>query len=951
MPLGEAKTIMCHCKRNILLTVLVILLSGFTVQLDALENDGNNLYVINTEFFDFIYKEKSETTALILAEKADGLYRKAASLLCTETNLHLPVYIISDIQQLNGYFTNSPYNQIGIYDTPCDIDDLAVFSETIVSDFYHELIHAITINMKSNTSEAISKVMGDFFSPAMLMHSTLSTLEGATVSFESMDGEGRLNNGDSMAYLVQAKLEDKFPSWIEASGVRDVFPSGPYPYYFGGAFSDFIQKKYGMEKYSEFWKECGKISLKLVEDIYRDVYGKKIDEDWEAFRNSVPVPALCLDSEVTGILNRPSYSKCMAVRQGERKGVVFLKDNSYVMYAGTGDDGKLEEPVTLFSGDSSFKNLSFTEDGRYLFVISLDTLNSGKYCLRIYDMRQADFLSCRLPETVQAAVQKGSDGVEYLVTVAVHDGETYREIRRFQDILLEGEKAELLFSEKYNRYSENYGLISTPESLVSLQKDSGTWKLYLDSVSEGYFKDHREYCLPEGMVPSSISFSGSHQGKTYISLSVAGKGLLAGDETSPGSLSRLLLLEVDEASGNIHASLQKQDVSGGLHDVCYDPVSDGLFFISRKAESQDPSLCSGVPGGLRTLADLEERDSSGRSDENVPLVTRYSSQDRKPYNKYSSLLQGMLLPVGVNLFTDDVSLGVTYVSMDITQSCQLIVSAGMDPFSGKGSAGISFSTGLFGITIAPEWNSNGFDKFRMFLNAGLEMPFRTENEYLYVGGASGVLLCPDKTSGLNNTLKAGYGMNYRTGMEYYSRLGFSAYMTLDNSINWSRNEALHGYLNIGLQLSARLPKVLPLENYGRHTFNMPLSVSAALMADQNNFLSLGAETVLYSYEFQKEVPYADLYCNRFSWTAGILSSWGYSSPEDLAVFNLFGHFKNMGTMKNITGISTGLNFTVTLPLSSLSSFSFKLGADYTRFVNNTVDDREYEVTICGMFTF
>ena len=99
---------------------------------------AEQLYTLRSEHFEFIYPEESEETAILLFDNAENLYEKATSLLQTDINLFMPVFITPNTQQLNAYYTAAPYNRIVFFDTPPDYFDLAVFSETKVSVFYHE---------------------------------------------------------------------------------------------------------------------------------------------------------------------------------------------------------------------------------------------------------------------------------------------------------------------------------------------------------------------------------------------------------------------------------------------------------------------------------------------------------------------------------------------------------------------------------------------------------------------------------------------------------------------------------------------------------------------------------------------------------------------------------------------------------------------------------------------
>ena len=253
-------------------------------------NYSTDDHTIVTSYFDIIYSYGSEQTALLLAQNVDALYEKAAALFNTSTWMRLPVVVSQSQQQLNAYYTAVPFNHIVVYDTVCDSAELAVFSETLLSVFYHELVHAVTANIRSPFGQSFAKLFGDFYTPSFLLNTNMSFIEGATVSSESADGEGRVNDGLSMSYLVQAKVENKFPGWKDVAGARDIYPTGPYYYQFGGAFNAYIRDKYGIEKYAAFWKKAGSEHFYLLQGCFKRVYGVSIEKEWKSFKDSIPVP-------------------------------------------------------------------------------------------------------------------------------------------------------------------------------------------------------------------------------------------------------------------------------------------------------------------------------------------------------------------------------------------------------------------------------------------------------------------------------------------------------------------------------------------------------------------------------------------------------------------------------------------------------------------------------------
>ena len=370
-----------------LVATLIILSSLFALCAEDSKKEDKTFYQINTKYFQIIYQQKSLETATLLYENADQLYEDIAKKLNTETNLSIPVLIRSDIQALNAYFTSYPYNRIVLYDTIPDGQSLAVFSDTILSVFYHELVHAVTLNMKNKTWRFIGNLFGDFLSPTIISSPTVFS-EGATVSFESATGEGRLNSGYAKNILVQAKLENKLPDWKEASGANDKYRVGDYPYIFGGAFHQFLQEKYGMEKYSELWKTLASKDA-LTEPLFKQVYGKKLKVVWSEFLDTIPTLPV-VEANQSNLTKKDNIT-CFTTENNTT--IYYSKDDKAIYSL---KDGKQKKILTT----TSVADLSLSDDERFLAITKLNP--EMQYETYVYDLQKKSYLkgylaSFRLP--------------------------------------------------------------------------------------------------------------------------------------------------------------------------------------------------------------------------------------------------------------------------------------------------------------------------------------------------------------------------------------------------------------------------------------------------------------------------------------------------------------------------------------------------------------------------
>jgi len=253
--------------------------------------------VIQTKHFDIIFPKESEPSARLLASYADRVYEHVSSLLGIEVHGRIPVTFSPHTDLFNGYY-NVFFNHIMLFDTPMDVE-WTNFKNNLEKLFLHELTHAVSMNTRSPEYERSNRIFGNLATPA-LVYAPQFMVEGVTVSFESLDGYGRANDPRTKQYLRQALFENKFLTPFQASGVYDLpnRPSG-YWYEYGGLFSAWLQQKYGMEKYSQLWKEMGKdaaFSFFVYKSgyyrIFKKVYGVDFLDEWKKFGASFVLKGL-----------------------------------------------------------------------------------------------------------------------------------------------------------------------------------------------------------------------------------------------------------------------------------------------------------------------------------------------------------------------------------------------------------------------------------------------------------------------------------------------------------------------------------------------------------------------------------------------------------------------------------------------------------------------------------
>jgi hypothetical protein len=282
--------IILHLKRrlsSIHIIFSLLLLFGSSLQAQTFK-PFTRLFVLKTEHFDIIYPEQSRPTAQRLAEFADEVYQEVSDRLGINVSDRIPVTISPDTDEFNGYMATVPYPHIVLFDTPMDIE-WTTFQDPLRSLFLHELTHAISLNSRSGIAAGLHRIFGSWANPTFLT-APLFMVEGVTVSFESLDGYGRANDPLVQQRIRQAVLEKRPLSPFQASGVYDFPPLGRAYYEYGGLFSAWLQKTYGLDKYGKLWRAMGsKIPLSLFyynhsfARIFKDTYKISLKDAWQEF--------------------------------------------------------------------------------------------------------------------------------------------------------------------------------------------------------------------------------------------------------------------------------------------------------------------------------------------------------------------------------------------------------------------------------------------------------------------------------------------------------------------------------------------------------------------------------------------------------------------------------------------------------------------------------------------
>lgn len=356
-------------KRTFLFSIMLCLIGLVLVNAQSYRG-FTGFSVIDTEFFEIIYPEESLGTARLLQSMADDVYREASEELDLYADSKIPVCISGHTEEFNGYMNLFPYPHIMLFDTPMD-SEWTSFPNSLRSLFKHELVHALSLTTRSKGFSVFHTIFGGWVSPALL-NSPFFMIEGVTVSLESTDGYGRINDPLVRQHIRQAVWEDKALTPFQASGVYDLPPFGKSYYEYGGLFSDFIQRNYGMEKYQELWKAIGKApiySLFFYRSAFYRIFSKIYDEPfldvWNEFLESYRPEQLETNNQ-----NILYDGELLISAIDTHEDAVFILDtisSSIVVH-----DRTTNTTSKLFNTDNSAYDIAVHPDGERMLVSSYD---------------------------------------------------------------------------------------------------------------------------------------------------------------------------------------------------------------------------------------------------------------------------------------------------------------------------------------------------------------------------------------------------------------------------------------------------------------------------------------------------------------------------------------------------------------------------------------------------
>lgn len=942
------------------------------------------LYTIKTQYFDINFDGETLDDAKKIACVADSYYLEITKKFDCEPYLRFPVTLTREVESLNGFYSPFPYNMIVLYVAEPGSPEMESYNDTLLSVFYHELSHAVTLNMKSPVFQKLSRIFGDFASP-VLFSMPYFWIEGAAVFSESCmeyDDGGRLKNPYFTSLLVQAKINDvagikKFPSWRDVLGARDTTPGGRDRYVFGGCFAEYLAENYGMEKYAVLWKNAGdSMNLAFSAGVFKKTYGRKIDDVWNDFKNSITIQeniyksgfdklSQLSDENPSALVSRKNaFVSALDVFYDEKSNqekIVFYDSSSRKVYfeqKNLDDESqKKSKPKKLFSA-AGITDLRFSDDGKKIFVTRCVSKKTVKIENGIYDIKKKKY-------------------------------EILKNSNDFDKVNHHNENENMRKSSVWEKFPD--------ENQVSIEKNALSWKILFNQK-----KYSPELPENEKIMLVNPHFLKSDEKTAFISFSWA-KFASKNDDFKDLALPKTGILKINLETLDAKFYLQKKSVFAGLsiHAV------------------NDAALLSADESGTRILAVLEDYEqnplyeialppledenawesalANESADENQkafsyenPSVVSVRDQNQNPaesaeepdfeiknFSSLSYFFKGTKLPFGiVPLKNDDFAtcstavLGATYITSKPYLDDILVLSAGYDFFYDDAGLLLTYSTSddssSFSSSSSVLFDSDIFKQaaenltFSKTLWRGLVSSFsagfkgdavygRTAEEDVEISADGGNEIAkkgelwkkgfftkdtffltfsnvrkvaPKRNQIFGFTFQPFLDFEYKDYKEEWEIADsddvhytmFSA--VFSNSNKGSSEKIEEKYLNAGGTLISRIPGIFPL------------TLTASLFPSSKYFAYGSAKANLLELEIQKGIPAVSVYAARLDLNLSYFGRISYDHGDFWDISKTYGIARDIEKDDYSDQISLSALFTLSPNTGYMadSSVQFKIGA-------------------------
>lgn len=877
-----------------LFLILFIFTSTFIFSQTGILWNSGTLKTVQTKWFDIIYPEDSKESAKLLYKNVDKIYEEVATSYGMEPSCRMPIVLTPEVEVFNAYWSNGYYNHIVLYDTASD-ESLEVFSDDLLSTFRHEVTHAFTYNMKNGFWNVIGNIFGEPISLVGVL-TTSGWAEGATLTSESANGEGRLNNDYAKQIVRQAKIEGVFPSYADVQGSRDIYPVGSY-YYFNGAFNLWLQQNYGMEKYAQMWYNLVNPKTLFISRAFKSVYGIKLDDAWKKFYHDYEIPKNVknpISENIADDFFNPSKNEYSSKNNAgslyeslcaTQNGFYYFDSDSDTLYFSSAENSSKQKKVLHLKNIQKIKTSS---DGRF---ISLTYYNINDATVKvkcaIYDCEKKSIFYISESGLKENSIIKNGDDY-YLVSLKFHSQQKEIYIQKIE--ITKNKIKNVSFVKTIPLLENNSASCFTDIQnghFAFINKNRLTWTLKTVDLNGNILA---EYELPyEKMVIRNLSFCDDE---------------LLFSFTTPNQMPKLGKLSLSKNQ----FYFWDENLSGGVFYPTKNGekiVYIGEFYTQNRILVKNENEILYQTEVARNVFENQnnQKEDSFVTEKNIAFDDEFNSQVKK-YNPFKYVFKGSWIPISpVNSYSYDyehrngnysLPLGFTYLTNTPWDGDSFILSAGYGIRTNSAGVNVTYSGGTstslfnYNINSTVEFDKLGFKQTHDIFSVSSAFRVGTHSSLTFFAssifhyGRSNLTPQIDSSTCFNTGFDENsknylctnqnayfqFSSIHKTGPGKFEKCGFSLiggveYLYLEYSKVVSNT--IYKIPDVEVDVSFSIPKLIPIKCNQGFTYNLPLTISAYLFdyPSSSYYYSLlnafptykmagfGAKMVLFHKEIQE----------------------------------------------------------------------------------------------------
>ena len=963
---------MCVIHRMFRRVIAFIFCFVFILPLYAgLYSKPHKMYVLKEANFSIIFPEQSSVTARLIADNCEEFFKQAQEKTSLKESFTIPVIITPDTAELSVKYFQQPYNRIIVRDALAGKSE--IYSKDMLLDlFYKAVLEAAAYTVRSKNWETLHTLTGvDLFQPIYLVNVSSAFVDGAVGAWDETD-IANITDDIAYEYLIQAKMAKRFPTWKQVSGVSDSYLYSKIERITCSAFSAYIMQRWGVDKFLEYWNECGRLHFfALMSGIFHKVYGVSLASAWKDFVEAIEIP-----DDMTLRSPMKDFAEVVFKRKDFHIASPVKASNGIIWYDEMRNEvsilkKKKKKRKKLFSA-SEVTRLSISTDKRYLAVSAYRARSEDSLTepyTRVYDLQEKKFLQGAYPITEAclvllpyhkyAVAGRCGEGQNtqmrlYLVNDTNHDDilmtrnfapsavpHQFCSTGKNQLLCLvnEGEKKKLLSISLPEGEEKSYEL---PFDVISMQGvDSRLCFSYLDDdggfFKMGYLSVSLDGSVTRGYVVDS-TFDASIIDPFILGSEFVFAAHRAGyDELYRVKRSNLAMTEIALLQGDDVRKFSKYDLPTIEKRVFYDTDGDKiaaktflddyeitrynpLKFMARKLiYAFLPITSLDIETGYKmTVGAGFSYFTNEDALENSTLILSYSGYAVDPENDYlgvtadnifTAIYNNSILPVKI-------SLGGNWA---MKENGQYTLTA-LGTLSYRLPIGYDYQNLIFSVDDL--WTGSTFHKDR-YTNEELSKVGWTHPRDTFKDNAirTGVSYSTYRQSGLTAFEQLGFEIKqyflYDVDFAQEKQEGDKTIIDIFDSDNYERSYLSFAY---GFKLPRLIP--VPTKNF---VWSLPTEAHLSLYGESGTALSWYAESLLLGWETQTGIYGSPLYLHRIGLFAGYHGDFLYDTfivpgpdfsaiKEFITVFaeaelNHYVYLKSSAVLSPIAGVMTKAQIT------------------------------------------